>query len=93
VTVFWPRLSRKRAFLALLGALPAAHGGLGADSGADRRAGAGSGTVPGAGNRAVDCASVRRHSDDTEAIWSEAPDTAWPRLDSGPFYTFVTIDP
>jgi DNA invertase Pin-like site-specific DNA recombinase len=34
-------------------------------------------------------ASVRH----TEAIWSEAPDTAWPGLDSGPFYTFVTLDP
>jgi hypothetical protein len=32
-------------------------------------------------------------SDDTEAIWSEAPDTAWPGLDSGLLYTFVTLDP
>jgi hypothetical protein len=32
-------------------------------------------------------------SDDTEAISSEAPDTAWPGSDSGRFYTFVTLDP
>jgi hypothetical protein len=37
--------------------------------------------------------SRMHRSDDTEAIWSEAPDTAWPGLDSGPFYTFVTLDP
>jgi len=34
-----------------------------------------------------------RRSDDTEAIWREAPDTAWPGLDPGVFYTFVTLDP
>jgi hypothetical protein len=31
-------------------------------------------------------------SDDTEAIWTEAPERAWPGLDSGPFYSFVTFD-
>jgi hypothetical protein len=66
----------------------------GADSGAGRRAGAGSGYCPRRReSRRILRATVRRHSDDTEAIWSEAPDTAWPGLDSGPFYTFVTIDP
>jgi hypothetical protein len=59
---FCPRLSKRRAFLALLGALPAAHGGLGqtrgqADAPAPDRA-----TVLGAGNRAV---SRARRSDDT----------------------------
>jgi hypothetical protein len=34
-----------------------------------------------------------RRSDDTEVISSEAPDASWPGSDSGPFYTFVTLDP
>ena len=65
----------------------AGWGGLGGRPTRRRRIGV---SVLGAGNRAVYCT---RRSDDTEAIWSEAPVTAWPGLDPGPFYTFVTIDP
>jgi hypothetical protein len=38
----------------------------------------------------VSLAWIRLRTSVREAIWSEAPDTAWPGLDSGNFYTFVT---
>jgi hypothetical protein len=42
---------------------------------------------------AIDVRTCARRSDDTGAISSEAPDTAWPGSDSGPFFTFITLDP
>ena len=60
--LFCPRLSRRRAFLALLGALPAAHGGLGQELGSGRRADAGSGYCPRRKeSRRMLCVLVRRH--------------------------------